>query len=169
MSKNKTKIKIRSFETADGRFCHRLRSAAFHRIFSLELDQDAVEAGAGAYSPEDFGKLIGALDSFVAEAGSDPVGFCTIRYPDERTAEILYVYVDLTHLGEGIGSSLVAHAERWVRERHPEVISIVLDTAVPDYNQKFYERLGYSVLGPAVCRYPAGEVRAVRLVKRFAA
>jgi GNAT superfamily N-acetyltransferase len=167
VSKNATKFKIRHFEAADGPFCHRLRSEAFYRIFSLEMGHEAIEAGATPYSPEEFGKLIGALDSFVAETGSDPVGFCTIRYPDERTAEILYVYVDLVHLGEGIGSSLMAHAERWIRERHPEVTSIVLDTAVPGYNQRFYERLGYSVLGPTACRYPAAEVPAVRLHKRI--
>jgi hypothetical protein len=42
----------------------------------------------------------------------------------------------------------------------------VLDTAVPNYNQAFYENLGYTQLSHTVCRYPAGEVAAVRLIKR---
>jgi GNAT superfamily N-acetyltransferase len=157
---------IRPFEPADGRFCHGLRRQAFLEIFSLELDDRAVKAGAEAYDPEEFGRLIGAMDSFVAMEGPDRVGFCTVRYPGRRVAEILYVYVDPGRLGQGIGTRLVNHAERWVNEKHPEVTSVVLDTAVPDYNQKFYENLGYSELGQTVCRYPAGEVGAIRLIKR---
>ena len=101
-------------------------------------------------------------------AGSEPVGFSTIRYPEPGTAEILYVYVDLGQLGQGIGTRLVRHAEHWIRGKHPEVTSIVLDTAVPEYNQAFYEHLGYAEQGRTVCRYPTGEVAAVRLIKSVA-
>lgn len=110
--------------------------------------------------------MIGALDSFVAWQGGARIGFVTIRYPEVTTAEILYVYVDLDHLGEGIGSRLVRHAEDWIERKHPEVTGIVLDTAVPRYNQAFYENLGYTEYTHTVCRYPAGEVAAVRLTKR---
>ncbi len=162
------RFSIRPLAAADGPFCHALRREAFFEVFSHELDAGAVRAGAGAFSAEEFGSLIGALDSFVVVEGGARVGFCTIRYPDPATAEILYVYVDLACLGRGIGSRLMRHAEHWIGERHPEVTSIVLDTAVPEYNQKFYEKLGYAEVGPTVCRYPAGDVAAVRLVKHVA-
>jgi GNAT superfamily N-acetyltransferase len=169
MSKMKAKIDIRPFEAGDGPFCYALRRGAFHRVFSRELDPRAIETGAEAYDPDEFGRLSGGRESGGALEAPERVGFCTIRYPEEKTAEILYVYVDLARLGEGIGSRLVDHAERWIRENHPEVISIVLDTAVPEYNQKFYENLGYSELGPVVCRYRTGEVRATRLIKQVRA
>jgi GNAT superfamily N-acetyltransferase len=159
------RFSIRPLDAADGPFCHALRRQAFLRVFSRDLDSRAVRAGAEAFDPEEFGEMIGALDSFVVMEGAERVGFCTIRYPEEATAEILYVYVDPARRGEGIGSRLVSHAERWIRDKHPEVTSIVLDTAVPRYNQAFYEHLGYAEHCETVCRYPAGEVKAVRLVK----
>jgi len=159
------RFSIRPFEASDGHFCHALRRQAFLEVFSNELENGCVQAGAEAFNPEEFGRMIGQEDSFVASDGTERVGFCTIRYPGEDTAEILYVYVDLARLGEGIGSRLVRHAERWIRENRPKIASIVLDTAVPRYNQAFYEHLGYTELGRTVCRYPGGEVTAVRLIK----
>jgi GNAT superfamily N-acetyltransferase len=160
-----SKFSIRRFEPADGPFCHAARREAFLKVFARDLDERAVEAGAEAFDPEEFGRRIGRLDSFVAVEGDTRVGFSTVRYPEEKTAEIMYVYVDLDRLGEGIGTLLVTHVEQWIRDEHPEVASIVLDTAVPGYNQTFYEKLGYSRMGTAVCRYPEGEVEAVRLIK----
>jgi GNAT superfamily N-acetyltransferase len=156
---------VRPFEAPDGAFCHKLRREAFLKVFSLELTADQVRAGADAFDVDEFGKIIGALDSFVVWDGSRRVGFCTIRYPNEQKAELLYVYVHLGHLGEGIGSLLVRHAERWIRQQRPKVTTIVLDTAVPRYNQAFYENLGYAEHSRTVCRYPAGQVAAVRLAK----
>jgi ribosomal protein S18 acetylase RimI-like enzyme len=161
-------LSIRPFEAADGPFCHALRREAFIDVFGRELDGAAVRAGAEAFEPEDFGRMIGSMDSSVAFKGADRVGFCTVRYPDQATAEILYVYVDPAHRGRGIGTRLVRHAECRIRDNHPEVTVIVLDTAVPRYNQAFYEHLGYVPYGHTVCRYPAGEVKAVRLIKHVA-
>jgi GNAT superfamily N-acetyltransferase len=158
-------VAIRPFRAPDAAYCHGLRRRAFLEVFGGLLDPGAIKAGADAYDREEFGNLIGALDSFVAMDGRKRVGFCTIRYPEKSIAEILYVYVDLACLGKGIGTQLVRYAEWWIAERHPDVSSIVLDTAVPDYNGKFYEKLGYSRLGPTLCRYPAGEVAALRLRK----
>lgn len=159
------RFSIRPFEAADRSFCHALRREAFIKVFSRELDSQAVKAGTDAYDPEEFGRRIGRLDSFVAMDDDERVGFCTVRYPEANTAEIVYVYVDLARVGEGIGKRLVNHAERWIREQHPEVTSIVLDTTAPKYNQAFYEKLGYAELSHTVYRYPAGEVAAVRLMK----
>ena len=165
MGSTEGRVSIRPFEASDGPFCHALRREAFFKVFSREIDEGAVRAGAEAFEPGEFGELVGALDSFVATEASEPVGFCTIRYPEPGTAEILYVYVDLAHLGRGIGTLLVRHAEHWIADKHPEVTTIVLDTAVPKYNQAFYEHLGYTRLGHTICRYPTGEVTAVRLTK----
>jgi ribosomal protein S18 acetylase RimI-like enzyme len=162
------RFSIRPFAAADGPFCHALRRDAFFKVFSRELDALAVRAGADAFSVEEFTDLIEPLDSFVVTEGAERLGFSTIRYPEKGTAEILYVYVDPAHRGKGIGSRLVCHAEHWIRDTHPEVTSIVLDTAVPEYNQAFYEHLGYTRLGRTVCRYPTGEVAAVRLIKSVA-
>jgi ribosomal protein S18 acetylase RimI-like enzyme len=165
MGSDRGRFSIRPFEPADGHFCHALRREAFLKVFSRELEAHAVRAGAEAFDPVEFGRMIGEMDSFVATDGAERVGFCVIRYPERGTAEILYVYVDLARLGQGIGSRLVSHAEAWIREKHPDVSAIVLDTAVPRYNQAFYEHLGYTEQGRAVCRYPTGEANAVRLMK----
>lgn len=166
MARSDQRLRIRPFRPEDGPACHAMRHEAFIKVFSRELDANTTAAGATAYDPEAFSRMIGAMDSFVAAKDDVPVGFCTVRYPDAITAELLYVYVDLARLREGIGTRLVRHAEAWIQKYHPGVTSIVLDTAVPRYNQAFYQKLGYAETGRTVCRYPDGEVSAVRLVKK---
>ncbi len=158
-------ITIRPFESGDARACHAMRCEAFRAVFSGDLSPEAVEAGARAYDPEEFGELLGRLDSFVAVDGGEPVGFCTVRVLDGATAEILYLYIKPDRVKQGIGTKLARHAESWIAGRYPDVSRLVLDTAVPSYNQAFWERSGFSVVGPSVCRYPAGDVPAVRLAK----
>jgi GNAT superfamily N-acetyltransferase len=142
-----------------------MRCEAFRTVFTQELSPEVLEAGVDAYAPEEFGKLIGGMHSFVAVEGAEPVGFCTVRVLDGTTAEILYLYIKLDRLKRGIGTKLARHAESWIAQRYPGISRLVLDTAVPAYNQAFWERSGFSRVGPSVCKYPAGDAPAVRLAK----
>jgi GNAT superfamily N-acetyltransferase len=160
-----TDFSIRRFTAQDGAACHRMRCDAFRKVFRDVLPADAVERGAGAYDAVEFGARIGAMDTFVAEMDGAPAGFCTVRLLDEATAEILYLYLDLEHLGIGLGSKLARHAETAVLDKHPALSRFVLDTAVPSYNRAFWEKQGYGKLEDSVCSYPGGEVPAIRMGK----
>lgn len=126
------------------------------RVFSQELSPQAVDVDAEVYDPSEFGRMIDSMDSFVAEDGGQPVGFCTVRLLDETTAEILCLNVNLDHIKQGIGTCLVRHVEKWIARRYPDISKLVLDTAVPVYNQKFWETMGYTKIGGSVCKCPRG-------------
>ena len=163
-------IEIRPFNPRDAEACLRMRSDAFTRVFSEELEPEAVSAGVNAYTANDLTQMASTMPSFVARKGEeDPIGFCTVRLLDRSTAEILFLYVNLDHLKHRIGCHLLQYVEKWIAERYPEVSDVVLDTAIPLYNQRFYEKFGYSIIGLSVCTYPDAEIPAVRLSKKLRA
>ncbi len=157
---------IRDYRPEDREACHELRRAAFSGIFSNFLDKDAARAGAESYSISEFGDRIGAMDTFVATLGEVLVGFCSIRFHSSTRAELLYLYVRSDYRGTGIGSQLVSHAEQQVSRAHPELVMLFLDTAVPDYNRMFWERMGYQPTGTSYCAYPTGKIPALHFEKR---
>ena len=118
-------IEIRPFNPSDAEACFDMRSEAFTRVFSEELKAEAVSAGANAYEASDFTRMAETMSSFVAWKGDYPVGFYTVRLLDRSTAEILFLYVNLYHLRQGIGCQLLQHMEEWLAERYPEVADIV--------------------------------------------
>ncbi|UCE19858.1 MAG: GNAT family N-acetyltransferase [Gemmatimonadota bacterium] len=158
-------IVFRPFESSDAQACFAMRYEAFTRMFRQELSPHAVELGAKAYNSAEFGRMIGAMDSFVAVVDDQPVAFCTLRLLGESTAEILFLYVKLGSVKCGIGTGLVRYVEKWVAGHYPNISRLILDTAVPKYNQRFWEKVGYSKMKESVCRYPDGEIPAVRMGK----
>ena len=147
--------------------CIKLRTEAFNKLFLKEIGRDAVIASAGAYAPEDIIRLAESNPFFVAEVQKELVGFIGSKIHDENTIEILFLYVHLGFLKQGIGSGLLGHFEEYITKNLPNINLIVVDTIIPKYNQKFYEKMGYVKAGDSFCNYPSGKVRAVRLQKRL--
>ena len=160
-------IKIRDYVPSDGVICHRLRRDAFLRVFSESLSDSATQTGADSYDVVEFAQRIGAMETFVATMEGFVIGFCTIRIDSPAHAEVLYLYIDLQHRGVGIGSRLIRHAEKKVLRLYPEISSLYLDTAIPEYNQGFWEAMGYRYVGSSTCDYPNARIPAVRLEKRI--
>jgi ribosomal protein S18 acetylase RimI-like enzyme len=138
---------VRSFEPSDAEACFRIRSEAFIRKYGDRLGAEGVAALVNSYMPSDFVRMSETMRWFVAEEGGVPVGFCTIRFLDETAAELLFLYVRLDRHGRRIGTDLLRHGEDWLRRHRPEVNDFVLDTVHPDYNQGFYEKMGFEVRG----------------------
>ena len=162
-----TSLTIKPFETSDAQVCRSLRSKAFEELFLKEIGRDAVRAGIEAYAPEDIILLAENNPFFVAEAQSEIVGFIGSKIHDENTIEILFLYVHLGFLKQGIGSGLLGHFEEYITKNLPNINLIVVDTIIPKYNQKFYEKMEYEKVGESFYNYPSGKVRAVRLEKKL--
>ena len=160
-------IAIHDYGVSDGVTCHRLRRDAFLEVFSEILPDKDVRAGADSYDVSEFADRIGTMETIVATMEGNIVGFCTIRIDSPERAEILYLYIDTQHRGTGIGSSLIRHAEKQVLRVNPEISSFYLDTAVPEYNQRFWEAMGYRYVGSSTCDYPNARIPAVRLEKKI--
>lgn len=159
---------IRPAEPDDAPVCHELRRRAFLEVFSRYMDETVTAAGADAYTPAEFGRYLAEMPTSVAVAGEQVVGFCTVRRRDGDEAELLWLYVGLEARGKGVGSRLARHAEELAHLHFPGVSRIVLVTAVPDYNQAFYERLGYRRVGMEEIRYPKASAFMVKLGKEIA-
>ena len=160
-------IQIRDFRSPDAEACFRIRAEAFIKLFYNEIGPDGVVTGINAYLPGKYIHMAKTMPIFVAVDGKVQIGFIASRFVEHATIEILFLYIKLDYLRKGIGTQLVRHLEDWIRKQHPEIERIIVNTAVPKYNQNFYEKVGYSKLGESECSYPAGSIRAVRLMKEL--
>jgi ribosomal protein S18 acetylase RimI-like enzyme len=158
-------VTIRPYEPSDGAACHALRRDAFLVAFRDHLPADLVRQGVESYDAAAFRELVGSLLTYVAERSGEIAGFCTMRPDGPDAAELLYLYIGAGARGLGLGTRLVRYAEDALLKRYPTVATIHLVTAVPDYNQAFWEHQGYAYAGRSVCEYPDGGIPAVRLEK----
>ncbi|MFC1620401.1 GNAT family N-acetyltransferase [Candidatus Neomarinimicrobiota bacterium] len=158
-------ITFRKFTPADADFCHRTRSAAYTDLFRDELGAETAEAAAHAYQPDDYIRMAREQECFIVEQQATPVGFFTIRQHDPTTAEIPLIYLDLDHLREGLGSACIRFVEDWIRSYWPTVRELLVDTIIPNYNVGFYQKIGFTPSGNAVCGFPDVTVPALRLRK----
>ncbi|MBT4267374.1 MAG: GNAT family N-acetyltransferase [Deltaproteobacteria bacterium] len=161
-------FKIREFEPMDAEHCFRIRTSAFIKLFYDEIGPDAVTTGINAYLPEKYIQMAATLPIFVAVSDQTQIGYIAPRALDLHVIEILFLYIRLDSLGKGIGTELVRYLEDWIRKQQTEIRQIVVDTAVPKFNQTFYEKIGYLEAGKSNCQYPDGSIKAVRLVKNLA-
>ncbi len=80
---------------------------------------------------------------FVAEAGGAIVATAMAGHDGHR-GWLYYVAVDPSRRGEGLGRTIVAHAETWLAEHGVRKVNLIIrDTNAAV--QGFYERLGYDV------------------------
>jgi len=163
----KSEFEIKPFQASDAEDCFRIRASAFIKLFYAEIGPHAVVSGVNAFMPADYIRLAEKQPVFVAFAGLKPVGLIAAWFIDQSSIEILFLYVQLDFLGKGIGTRLVKHIEAWLIKNHNSLQQIVVDTAVPKYNLRFYEKIGYSKIGNSECHYPDGSINAVRLAKNL--
>jgi ribosomal protein S18 acetylase RimI-like enzyme len=167
MYEDRDSLIIRPFAPRDANACYRIRREAYLTLFYDDLGAEASAAAIDSIAPSDFNTMAGWSMFFVAEMEGEPVGFCVYRKLDDRTVELLLLYVQVDRLRKGIGSALMSHAESWIREYRPEFAELVVDTVIPRYNQAFYEKHGFIKKEKRAYEFPDKTVDAVRLWKRL--
>jgi ribosomal protein S18 acetylase RimI-like enzyme len=150
---NGAAIGIRAYQPSDASACHALRRAAFLGAFGEFLSPEEAQAGADSYDAAEYAARIGGMTTWVAVRDRAIVGFCAVRVHPQARAEVAYLYVGEEHRGAGLGSRLLRHAEKYISEAHPDLAAFFMDTVVPKYNQGFWERMGYRVVGKSGCEY----------------
>jgi GNAT superfamily N-acetyltransferase len=151
----------------DAVFCFKTRSNAFIQKFYGELSPEAVAAGVNAYMPKDYIRMAKKMEFFIVEENSIPVGFFTIKRVDAITAEIPLIYIDLNHLGKGIGTACIHFIKKWLSSNWIDVGTLIVDTVIPEYNGGFYQRLGFIPIEETFCDFPDQKVKALRLCKEL--
>jgi len=91
------------------------------------------------------------LPTFTCRHSEQVVGFLTIRKHNRFAAEIHVVGVLPNHHRQGVGKSLLARAEEWLRSEGIEYLQVkTLGLARPDVNyeksRRFYEAVGFRPL-----------------------
>ena len=162
-----SKISIRPFTAADAEECFSIRTEAFLQEFYDEQDPTVIVAGINAYLPSDYIRMSETSHACVATDEDRVIGFFILKIIDDATAELILLYLTSGYKGKGIGSLLINHMESWLGENHPGVDRIELDTIVPRYNKKFYEKMGYAEDGESELQYPGMTVKAVRMAKKL--
>lgn len=143
-----SRLEIRSATSADRDFLSRLaeRLADFDRP-AWRSREEIVDGDRRA--------LLSALDRpqpgtelFIASLGGEPAG-CLLMwtledyFSQETYAHVSVIAVTKAAEGKGVGRALLAHADRWARERGHQRISL----SVFEGNQRaqrLYERAGYT-------------------------
>ncbi len=156
---------IRAFRESDAPVCRRIRIEAFEKLFLEELGPRGVAAGVAAFADEDYRRMAREGAFFVVEREGRTVGFITLQRHEPRVAEIGLIYIDLAHIGQGLGRACLRHAELWLGEAWPEVDTLWVDTIIPRTNGGFYRRMNFEEAGESVCRFPDLDLPATRFVK----
>ncbi len=81
---------------------------------------------------------IESMDTYVAEAAGQLVGFITVRIHNEYSAEIQVMAVSAAHHRKGIGRELVVHAEQVLRAQSVEYLQV--KTLGPSRPSEHYQR-----------------------------
>ncbi len=160
-------LNIRRFNDDDAFFCYQTRKQAFLNVFVEEIGKKAAQAGADAYQPDDYIRIAGESEFFIAEYHSNSVGFFIIIRIDDLTAELKLIYFDLMSVKQGFGRQCSAYIDKWVMNQWPEVDRIYVDTIIPKYNTGFYNKIGYTESGLTTCEFPDASIEAVRFEKRL--
>lgn len=92
-----------------------------------------------------------AMETWVAEAAGEVVGFITLREHNPHSSEIQVMAVARSHQGAGVGRSLVSHAERILEGRMTEYLQVkTLGLSCPNAEYErtrgFYGALGFRPL-----------------------
>lgn len=160
-------MKVRPFKKTDAAFCFRVRSSAFIKKFCGELTPQEVTAAVNAYMPEDYIRMAKETTFFIVELDGTPIGFFNLKRKDKRTAELPLIYLDLGHLGRGIGSACIDYMEKWLLENWLEIDTIIVDTVIPKYNSGFYIKVGFKPSETTYCEFLGQKVKAMRLIKKL--
>ncbi len=160
-------MNFRRFKPKDAAFCFNVRSHAFIQKFYGELNPAEVAAGVNAYLPKDFIQMAKQMPFFLVEEDGAPLGFFVIKRKDDSTVELFLIYIDLNHLGLGIGKSCIRFIEKWLSANLPETQNLIVDTVIPEYNSGFYQDLGFIPTAETSCDLSGLKVKALRMCKKI--
>ncbi len=160
-------MNIRKFQPEDAEFCYKVRCKAFTEKFCNELSPMEIASCIRAYKPEDYINMAKKMDFFVIEENSRNIGFFTIKRKSRTTAEIPLIYIDLNHIGKGIGKACIRYSEDWVIRHWIDVQILFLDTIIPKNNSGFYEKSGFLLAKETFCDFQGLKIRALRFSKKL--
>lgn len=160
-------MNIRKFKPDDAEACFRLRSDAFIQKFNDELSLQDIASAVNAYMPGHYIRMAQEMPFFIVEGDGRIYGFFNLKREDLNTAELPLIYVGLDALGKGIGSACIDYIEEWLSSNWKEVTNLIVDTVIPKYNRKFYEKMGFKPIGDAYCEFLGHKIKALRLAKKL--
>ncbi|UPM43765.1 GNAT family N-acetyltransferase [Halocatena salina] len=120
--------------------------AAVYRSAYQENRELGFPASAGSVSPVTVADWIRETEVYVATIDGEIVGGVRLELTKTEDAQLSRFGVHETYKGEGIGSELLAHAERRASDRGHTTIWLTTPEDHP-YLPAFYRRRGYEKTG----------------------
>ncbi|UCC48692.1 MAG: GNAT family N-acetyltransferase [Gemmatimonadota bacterium] len=156
------KFRIRTAALQDAEAIYRVHKQSISRLCSGVYSPVQVDEWAELRTPQHYEELINDGRVLVAKGPGGVVGFAVFS---TESGELEALYVHPEYVSHGIGSQLLAVVESQALNQGISAITLnaTLNSAA------FYERRGYSSLGPTTYRLPSGmELPCVRMRRTLA-
>ena len=160
-------MNFRTFAYEDALFCYTIRKRAFTELFDQELTQAEIAACVDAYALYDYVRMLKAGEFFIAEEDGTPLGFFTLTHRTRKKVEIPMLYIDIDHLGQGLGRKCLRWSENWISTNWPDVTHLLVNTVIPQANGGFYEAMGFTATAQATCHQSGLAIKATRFIKEI--
>ncbi len=152
---------VRAAALQDAEPVYRVHKQSILRLCSGVYSPHQIGEWSELRSPRDYEEFIRDGSVMVVEGPEGVVGFAVFC---AQTGELDALYVHPDYVSHGIGTQLLAAVESQALSHGLSSITLnaTLNSAV------FYERRGYSSLGPTTYRLPSGiELACVRMRRRL--
>lgn len=150
---------IRRAMAADAPGIHTVHHAAIRGICASVYSPDQIDAWTSVISTDSYVSGMELFDFLVAEHEGSILGFSVVNVPG---AELNTLYVAPSAGGQGVGSALLKEAEDLAFAAGVQRITLKATLNAVT----FYERAGYSQLGPALHPLPTGQqLPCIRMAK----
>ncbi len=142
-------VTLRRANPEDAAQIHQVHRASITELCGSDYTAEQIEAWIGPRKHEDYVQAIEAVSVYVAEKGSQVVGFGMF---DQQNGLVLATYVHPSHVGAGIGSDLLGAMEA---EAASAGLSKVWLNATLN-SVSFYQAHGFESLGRSTNTLPDG-------------
>ncbi len=154
-------VRIRPAVPGDAVHILRTHQASIAELCSGHYTPGQIEAWIGPRTADDYVKALEAARVYVAEEGSQLVGFAMV---DVKAGIVLATYVHPDHVGRGVGSLLLGAVE--AEAESSGLTKLWLNATLNSV--PFYQARGYESLGPATNTLPGGvNLPCVRMEKKL--
>jgi putative acetyltransferase len=155
-------MNIRKAIPGDAPAIRRVHHASIRGICASAYSPDQIDAWTSVLSTDRYLSGMELFDFLVAEQEGSILGFSVVNVPG---AELNALYVAPSAGRRGVGSALLSAAEDLASAAGVQRITLKATLNAVT----FYERAGYSQLGPAVHSLPTGqELPCIQMAKRLA-
>jgi predicted N-acetyltransferase YhbS len=126
-----------------------LRTRAVQQSCASHYSPEQIEAWSASPAPESYVRLMATGCGLIAEQDGQSVGYGVL---DRQSGEVIAMFVEPSHSGQGIGKLLMAGLEAIAREEHYTRLYLFSSLNATD----FYRAMGFIAVRTEAYQHPGG-------------